>query len=334
MDLQQSCGPLLRQLESAERQSRSKAMAWAELECKLRSELEGTLANLEAITNEKKQLEIDLSTCHRDLRGQESEFELTKIRLEEASTHIIDAKNKYDTLFNDFEDMKVKCSMLEHRQKDNESKIRSEMTMTMRDSEERYNEHIDTLEIELRQERERRQCLENQIKEIAERAKTSNADQSRMFMNNPERSLGRTDAQASILHSTILTLGNTDKNDFFEIVGNDYSNLHHNSNNSFAFMEQMSQSLSSKESELETLRAQVNESETLRSVLENELALCRERLIYKDTEIQSLEEDILDARRMFRSQLALMGHQQEGVMSTSSATLEKPSTSFLGMRTF
>ena len=59
LDVQSSTAPLLRQLESMERQNRTRASGWANLESKLRQELEDTVAESEKLQKERNEIQRD-----------------------------------------------------------------------------------------------------------------------------------------------------------------------------------------------------------------------------------------------------------------------------------
>jgi chromosome segregation ATPase len=339
IDLQQTSGPLLRQLESAERQNRSRANAWAELETKLRSDLEESLSENLKLSKEKKELETKIKSLHREVQSKESDLETANSRLSDMSSRVSDTNERYEAIAKELDALQLEYTALEQRQKDKESKTISEMTITLRESEERFHDHIDSLEIELRQEREKRESLDDKIKEMMEKASGADILTSYSKVKNQKRNLGTVDGQANILQSTLMDINGNDEEDDDEV--SDYQNINgvNNGTNSFAFMEEMTQALSAAKLEVETLRNQLDESQLHRSELESEISRIREHINDKDLEIRALEEDILEVRQMFRSQIdALMAKETPPTLATGKTkNVSNPSSlssSFVGMRSF
>lgn len=339
IDLQQSSGPLLRQLESAERQNRSRANAWEELERKLRSDLEESLNENVSLTKEKNEMETKMKSLHRELQSKESELETANIRLSDISKSLSHANDRYEAAVKELDALQVDFKTLEQRYNDKESKIISEMTITLRESEERYNDHVDSLEVELRQEREMRQVLEEKIKDMIDEASDAEILSPYSAAKSLPRNLGKADGQANILQSTLMSIDGNDEEDD-DTLSNNHNNIGMNSGaNSFAFMEEMTQAVSTAKLEVETLRNQLDESHLRRSELESELTRIREHINDKDMEIRALEDDIVEVRHMFRSQIdALMAkdtlssksHEKEKAVTSGSSV----TSSFVGMRTF
>lgn len=339
IDLQQCSGPLLRQLESAERQNRSRANAWEELERKLRSDLEESLNENASLSKEKKEMETEMKSLHRELQSKESELETANIRLSDISENLSHANDRYEAAIKELDALQVDFKALEQRCKDKESKIIAEMTVTLRESQERFNDHVDSLEVELRQEREMRQLLEEKIKEMIEKASDAEILSPHSTGKRLPRNLGKADGQANILQSALMSIDGNDEDDD-DALSNNHNNIGmNNGTNSFAFMEEMTHAVSTAQLEVETLRNQLDESHLRRSELESELNRIREHINDKDMEIRALEDEIVEVRHMFRSQIdALMSkdtlssksNEKEKVLSSGSSI----TSSFVGMRTF
>lgn len=334
IDLQQSSGPLLRQLESAERQNRSRANAWAELESKLRTDLEESLHESLKLSKEKREMETEMKSLHREIQSKESELETANLRLSDMSKRISLTNDRYEAVVKELDSLQLEFTALEQRHKDKESKIISEMTVTLRESEERFNDHVDSLEVELRQEKETRQSLEGKIKELMENVSDTEILSPYATAKSQKRNLGKADGQANILQSTLMSInGNDHEEDDEDVFDQHIKHAVNNDSNSFAFMEEMTQALSRAKAEVETLRNQLDESHHHRSELESELSRIKEHINNKDMEIRALEEDIVEVRHMFRSQIdALMAKDTEKPNTVKS--VPSVSSSFVGMRTF
>lgn len=377
IDLQQSSAPLLRQLESTERQNRARASAWTELETKLRKEIEEIMIEKDGLKNEKNELEAEIKKTRRTLQGKESELLVSTSRVEELTKQVEEITSSYENAVSELEILKVDFKNLEETITDNESKARSEVLKTLRENEEQFNDHIESLEVELRQEKDKRVSLEQEIQKMMESAEVAMAQTGNKVQTakSPKRSLSGKVDQVDILQSTLLGLGTDDyvednKEDDDQDDGAD--EIPTASHQSFAFIEQLSQNLKATKLERDTLRKQLHDSEERRSVLENEAALNKEamrelqthksqveklqvQVQQKDIEIQALQDDIVDVRAMYKSQLnALMGieESQGNEVQHNPSAQSKPETkvaktpepkrqekvviptSFTGMRSF
>ena len=361
IDLQQSSAPLMRQLESTERQNRARASAWAELETKLRSDLEENVIQNEKLLKEKNELEAEIKKIGRSLQGKESELIISQTRLEELNAILTESSNRSDSAVGELEALKVEFANFEQMIKANESKARTEIMNNIRDSEEGYNDQIESLEVELRQERDKRTALEGKIQEMMNIAPNSAlANTGSNATQSPRRNLGSKENQAAILQGTLLGLdSNGDDNDE---EGDEQESI---ASGSFAFIEQLSQALKASKLERATLRKQLDDSEERRAVLENEsvksneatksLPLLEAQVVQltqevaeKDMEIQALREDINEVRQMYRTQLNVLLEEKtsNGTSPTTNGAQvninkaankdTKPvvPTSFGGMRTF
>ena len=166
MDLQQSSAPLMRQLESAERQNRARASAWAELESKLRVDLEETLVKNETLNKERYDIDAELKRLNKRLKDKEDELSSAQAKILELKEDFHRTSTEYNTLVAELEKTVNDFDVFREQTKENESKLRSEMIMSFRENEERYNDSLESLEVDLRQEKEKRLLLEEKIKEI------------------------------------------------------------------------------------------------------------------------------------------------------------------------
>jgi len=88
----------MRQLESTERQDRARASAWAELETKLRFDLEENVIQHEKLLKEKNELEAEIKKIGISLHGNESELIISQTRREELIAILMESSNRCDNL--------------------------------------------------------------------------------------------------------------------------------------------------------------------------------------------------------------------------------------------
>ncbi len=321
MDVQHSTAPLLRQLESTERQNRARATAWAELETKLRSDLEEHVIQLEKITKERNDLRASDKRLNRLLKEKEEEVASSIETIEALSSTIETLEAQVEDLEKEKKRMKEELARAERQASEGLNKARNDIMKTMNDREERYLSQIAGLEERLEMEREKRGNLEKQLDILAENVKASEFTQKSPSLggnygvsSEEEKKLRATTNQASILHDTLIGLDSDDDNAEDEVINTaqDFG--------SFAAMEQLSLGLKGAKLELEALRKQLTSSEEIREGLLAELgetkkaaeklSLFEERVSeltmevkLKDMEIKGLQDDIADVKSLYRSQL-------------------------------
>ena len=88
MDVQSSTAPLLRQLESMERQQRARATAAAELETKLRAELEESIIQHEKLSKEHAELKMKFNRLERQSKEQQNDLDERQRTIDELTTKI------------------------------------------------------------------------------------------------------------------------------------------------------------------------------------------------------------------------------------------------------
>jgi predicted nucleic acid-binding Zn-ribbon protein len=283
---------------------------------------------------------------------------------------------RYENTISELESLKIEHSNIQKYLKDIESNVRAEFFNTLREDEERFNDQVESLEVELRQERERRTSLEEKIQEMMEAEQKYDASEMSSVQKSaksPKRNLGSKANQADILQDTLFGIDPDDDDDDDDDVNSTDLDSEvkdekmNNGTGSFAFIEQLSQSLKATKSERDTLRKQLDESEERRGVLENEaiasievtqaLPLLRAQASQlardaneKDMEIQALQEDINEVRDIYKTQLnTLLGGDashgtstQDSIPPSQLVTSEVKTSvkksvipsSFNGMRTF
>jgi len=327
MDVQHSTAPLLRQLESTERQNRARAAAWAEVETKLRSELEDHVIRLEKLTKERNEFVANDKRSQRYLKEKDEEILSLRETIDALSATIESLESKVEML--DAECSKSKQDAVEAERKVSEgaSRVRNEMMKTLVESEERHRAQIEMLEDELEAERQRRNNMEKQLDDLAGSVAAAEFAQNDVVMrehgkHSPARAkkLRKATDQASILQDTLAGFDSDDDDgDDDEGVENGTNQVHGNGS-SFAAMEQLSLGLKGARIELDALRKQLKSSEDTRESLLEELGEARQaaeklplfeqkvsdltmELRLKEMEIQGLRDDIADVRFLYRSQL-------------------------------
>ncbi|KAL7428634.1 hypothetical protein ACHAXH_000880, partial [Discostella pseudostelligera] len=349
MDVQHSTAPLLRQLESTERQNRARAAAWAEVETKLRSELEDHVIRLEKLSKERNELVTNDKRSQRFLKEKDEEISSLRETIDALSATIESLESKVEML--DAECSKSKQDAVEAERKVSEgaSRVRNEMMKTLVESEERYRAQIEMLEDELEAERQRRNNIEKQLDDLAGSVAAAEFAQNDVDMgehgkHSPARAkkLRKATDQASILQDTLAGFDSDvddDDDDDDEGVENGTNQVHGNGS-SFAAMEQLSLGLKGARIELVALRKQLKSSEDTRESLLEELGEARQaaeklplfeqkvsdltmELRLKEMEIQGLRDDIADVRFLYRSQLDALLEEKAVPPVPSSNELEK-----------
>lgn len=330
--MQQSSAPLMRQLESTERQNRARSAAWAELESKLRSDLEENIIENETLCKEKNEIDVELKRSNRSLQGIQADLLDSKKRVEELTDQLSELTSKHGSTVTEFNSMKTDFANVEQMLKESESNHNRALMNAVQETEDRCSDHIESLQVELRQERDKKTSLEEKVQAMMENSTSNNmngAYDNSNGMIRPNgikmlsRNLSNKTNQADILQDTLFGLGDDeDEGGDSETASTEQIS---SSSESFAFIEQLSQALKAAKSERDTLRKQLLQSEERRNILENETVLNAEAVkslpmleaklkkltreaAMKDMEIQALQEDINEVRDMYRSQLsALLG---------------------------
>jgi hypothetical protein len=333
MDSQSSTAPLLRQLDSIHRQNRARASAWAELETKLRSELEENVIANEKLSRERSDLKTKCNRFERTANELEGELKATKNSLEEKSVRVKVLEEKLADMETEGAKMKEEWAEVERLANEGVSRVRSEMTVTVVESEERHRSQLDALEAELRQEREKRSQLEGQVENLIKNAElivpqgmlqqSSEGNQS-----TKQKRLRQSEGQADILAGALTGLGGEDSDDDDdedddEDHGGENGGRNNGSGGSFAALEELTSRLKAARVELNTLRMSYADAEKSRKELAEELGEARnarEKLPLfeakvseltsennqQSLELQALQEDIVEVREMYRTQLNLL----------------------------
>ena len=347
MDVQNSTAPLLRQLESMERQNRSRVTAWAELETKLRTDLEENVIEVEKVTKERNELRVNHNRLQRMTKERDEELLKAKSLAEESTAKVekLEAElTELETVSKKREEEYVEVQRLAN---EGVSRVRSDMMKTVVDSDERYRTQIDSVESDLKQERGKRTQLEEQVQKLLENVGLMAVPLPNAIQNvprdKPQKELRASEGQADILASTLAGLGDESDDGYESEDDAQATELKHinevgsaSGMRSFAAMEELIQRLKASTVELEALRSSLANSEKTRASLVEELSETRqakEKLpLFEakvreltdsnhemELEIKGLQDDINDTRHLYRVQLnALLEEKASFFMKPSS----------------
>jgi chromosome segregation ATPase len=356
MDIQSSTAPLLRQLESMERQNRARAANWAELESRLRSELEESVIQNESLTKERSDFKAKYTRFERMVKERDDDLAAAKKIIEEQSTKISKLESELEKLAEEGEKRQQEYEKVERLASEGVARVRSEMSQTVMESEERYRGQIHKLETELKTEHEKRTQLEKQVGELLDNAGMivagSQAPDTFRRESKPKK-LRRAEGQAEILAGALGLDDSDDETDDDDDYGIERTgsgdsgaggaNKRDSTNavTSFAALDQLTSRLKTAQIELESLRKSLRESEKTRESLVEELGESRaakEKLplfeakvqeLTKENremelEIMGLREDIAEVKEMYRAQLNVLLEEKVGNVGQAQLEDEKP----------
>jgi len=345
MDIQSSTAPLLRQLESMERQSRLRTANAAELESRLRSELEDAMIEKDNLGKDCSEFKAMLSRLKRSKEECDRELVDAKQTIEDLTANIANLEKEEEKLKTEAEKRQVEYEKVERLANEGVSRVRSEMTQTVVDSEERYRGQINKMEAELKIEREKRSQLEDQVGQLLENAggvfaPSQTPQSSGIRRESKPKKLHRAEDQAEILAGA-LGLEEDSDDDYTDDGVFDISEMdtsveppNRESFNSFAALEQLSSKLRTAEVELGSMRRSLKESNEIRQSLVEELGEARhakEKLplfeikvkelskenCEMEREIVGLREDIADIRELYRTQLNVLLEEKAASVSSN-----------------
>ena len=317
IDLQQSTAPLLRQLESVERQNRVKAATWAEVETKLRSDLEEYVVQHEQITKERNELLASNNRLERTLKEKEDDLLQSETKIEERIEEIdaLETRNKH--LEEEKKQFQRQLQKMHDKVKEVDSKVRAEMMKTVRESEDYYQKEIESLKVELHSERERASALHARVNELmSDSSSNTNNFSMSLQSDRKQQRLMSSENQVDILQNTLKGMDD----DFIEMDDQIDDIVDTKMGGSYVHMEQLSQQLTHSKIEVEALKKQLRDMETRRDSLEKELSQHRKsaeklpelqsqieslqkELREKNMDLQSMTEDMEEVRQMYREQL-------------------------------
>ena len=351
MDIQSSTAPLLRQLESMERQNRMRSSNAAELESRLRSDLEEATIENERMSKQSSDFKSKVSKLERTIKNLEQELSEAQSNLEEKAKDLQDLQLKEKRLLDQAETRQTEFERVEKLANEGVARVRSEMSQTVLDSEERYRGQIDKLQAELKVENEKRVQLETQVNSLLESTSEgilAPPPSLAIRRESKPKKLHKAEGQAEILAGA-LGLGDSDdsdsddenENELFDADGKDQTSG--GGLQSYAAIDQLSSKLKSAEVELKSMKQALKESNEVRQSLIEELAEARhakeklplfearvEELTRENREMQQeiagLTEDIADVKDLYRNQLnVLLEEKTSEAPKVDSATPETPS---------
>ena len=314
----------MRQLESTERQIRSRAAAWTELETKLRAELEEAIIENEKLKKECYEADITSKRSQRAISEWENKCKESQERNIKTSKLLDECNDSYQNALKELESMKEEQLHFTENTKNEEARAKNEMVKKIKDIENQYRDQLDAVETELRREREERISVETKLLALVTSASLEPLSSKAGEMTGTtkkSRQLGDKVDQVDILQDTLLGLDDDgSEEEIHEQDSRVEDTFGGKEKGSFAFMEQLSQALKVSKIEREALRKQLQESEERRSEVENDSVRGREAsailpkleaeleetkrvLKEKCQEIQGLREDISEVRQMYRVQL-------------------------------
>ena len=342
VDIQANTAPLLRQIDSINKQSRIRATAWAELETQLRNEIENSIVSHEKLTKECNEWKAKVGRLDRTNKEYEAEVKQLKSELYEQHDAVQKLQHQYDEALHEIKQLKASLSDMERLSNESVARVRSEITRKMVDSEEQYRIQIESLEQQLQEEQNLRSKVEVQLMEQqsyknhnegSSDNNNNDIDGSAMTLQ-PTSSKNDTDSQQRLRQSQdqaeilVGALGG--------IVGSEYDDEDTTNDgerdtpttsngpmNSYAALEELTSRLKASKMELGTLRTRLVESEKIRNellVMVDEARVAREQLPLVEQrvqelttenhelqlEIQGLKDDIADVRELYRTQLNVL----------------------------
>jgi hypothetical protein len=328
VDVQSSTAPLLRQLESTNKQHRARATAWAELETQLRAELEENVIQNEKLSRERSEWKTKCSRLERMNTEYESELKQLKSELHIKTSRIETLEQKITEMEVDGAKMKEEWAEVERLANEGVSRVRSEMSKTVVEAEERHRMQLDSLETQLKLEREQRTQLEKQVEGLLEKVgmfvpeTVTAVPVQAVFNETKPKTLRQSESQIEILSGAVGGFGSgedTSDDEDEDINGAPVAG----GASSFAALEQLTSRLKAAKVELATLRDRLSESERTREELVQDLAEsrnAREKLPLFEAkvkelsseneelrqEVEGLREDIMDVKNMYRTQLNVL----------------------------
>ena len=353
MDIQSSTAPLMRQLESAERQNRVRAAAAAEIETKLRSELEETVIANEKLVKDNNELRTKFNRLERRAGEAEAELTIVKQSLEDKVSLVKQLEARIRTMESEGAKLKQEWAEVERLANEGVARVRSEMTQTVVESEERYRSQVDSLKTELSQEQDRRKELEAQLRGMLATAGTVSStmvSQPLPVLPSKVQRLRKSEGQEQILAGALGLEGDDDDDDNDLDDDDDGENelnrggLGRQTSESFAAIEELSSRLKAAKVEVSSLRRSLEESEKTRERLVVELGESRsakEKLPLFEAKVQELatenqeqaleilglREDIDEVRDLYRSQLNMLLEEKARLLKQSNGeVLERNGT--------
>jgi len=328
--------PLLRELESARKQQRTRASAWKELETTLRTELEDSVVENEKLSRERGEWKTKCTRAERVLKDVEKELATAKISLEDKINLCEHLEQERDELKSTNAKLQQQYSEVQQLANEGVSRVRSEMSQTVVEMEERHTSQLDSVKEDLRHQKDKCMQLENQLEKLVENeALLIPAEMQPATLSNANpKKLVQSENQVDILNGALGGLDSDGEED--EGAQMDSSN----NAGSFAALSEYASRIKSINAELTTLRQRLSDSEKVRAELVEELGetrVAKEKLPLFETkvvelteenrrlnlEVQALEEDMNEIRTSYQTQInTLMAVQDAATASAKEATPE------------
>jgi chromosome segregation ATPase len=340
MDVQSSSAPLLRQLESLERQGRARTAAWAELETKLRVELEETIIANEKLSKERTDWKTQFTRLERSAKENEDDLRAVKIDLDDRRAKVDELEEQVQAMESEGSRMKEEWAEVERLANEGVSRVRSEMTQTVVEAEERHRSQLDAIEGELRQERNKRRQLEEQVQGLLDSAGMLvplPVNQSSVADAKPKK-LRRSQDQADILAGALSGLGGEEDHEEDDSDSDGDEDNGQSGRGSYAALEQLTSRLRVTKVELSALRKSLAESERVREKMVAELAESRnakEKMPFFEAKVQeltaenreqaleidALQEDVAEVRELYRTQLNVLLEEKAAMIATDQSSI-------------
>ena len=341
LDIQECTAPLMRQIKAAERQARTKAAAWAEVESKLRSDLEQSVLAQQKARKDLADVKIKVSELELLIIQKEEQNSLLNQTVKSLQSDIDRLNKELDTIEREKDDW---VQLQQNSDKD-AANAKSDMLKSVIDEGERFRLQVSELKELYDSEKSKRLTLEDQIAKLLSTCDHTPEPEGSRQKESKRPELKAALNQADILQSMIKDLDES---------GGDYEDVLHEQNEtesdneseglgrahgldgSYAAMEQLSLRLKSAFGELKMVKKQLTDTEQSRKLLLEELVDLRqlsEKLPLfetkiselmleqreKDLEVQGLREGMQEMRAMYREQLDSLLEEKAALIPVNSS---------------
>jgi chromosome segregation ATPase len=297
--------------------------------------LENSVIENEHLVKERNELKSSSNRLHRLNKERNEELNVCKNKIDDQSAKMKQLEAKLVTAEAERQTIKEKYEEIEKVANEGVSKVRSDMMQTVVESEERYRAQIETVEKELREQRDIRSQLERQVEQLLESTgmiQMPAPGEYSSSLKEKRAKLRSSQDQAEILANTLTGLDSEDDED--GAASEDEENAPRAGLNSFAAMEELNQRLRGTSTELTSLRQQLAELERTRESLMEELVEARqakeklplfeakvkelrEENREKELELMGLRDDIAEVGHLYRTQLNALLEEKAAAMSAA-----------------
>lgn len=281
-------------------------------------------------------------------RATEQELSQLQSTVQEQASSIKNLREEEEKLKEEAQTRQIEYERVERLANEGVARVRSEMSQTVTDSEERYRGQIDRLQKELVVETEKRNQLEVQVGQLLDSggalfAATSSAMVSPQTIGirreRTPKKLHRAEGQAEILAGALGLGDDSDSESDSDSDSEVGDSTRGESFHSFAAIEQLSSKLKTAEVELGSMRKSLKESNEIRQSLAEELGEARnakEKLpLFEakvkeltqenrqmELEIAGLKEDIADVKELYRTQLNVLLEEKTAMVTSADIDTE------------